>query len=172
MIGYLLFTVLFLSAGAQIGVFLSLVENKVKPSRAIIHSFIIYLLPLITVVAHVSAYKNKESLINEYIKVKDLDTVSSEQFRNKMSSLKFFVIIVYSAIIDLITPKDNILIAIEVSTAYEKNQRKVPVKEKVKQKEDIGIIGILFKYLKILLESMFEHVNKSKNKYESKNKYA
>ncbi|MEX3621876.1 hypothetical protein [Viridibacillus arvi] len=157
MIQYILFTVFFLFVGVQVGAFISLRESNVNVGRALSYSFVIYVLPLIIILAHLKMYKNRMEIVEEILEKKSITKEQKIMVRNEISSKKFLTIAFIWLIKDMLTPKDNIQIALEIAIKNEQRIKMKSTKDLIKIKETMGLVGIAIEFIVTIWNGMLIH---------------
>ncbi len=161
MTNYILFTLFFLTIGMQLGVFFTLRENDLTKGKAFIHSLVIYILPMLIIVAHIFVWVRRKELIEALLKEKNVEKERAEEFKNKMTSFKCLVYVLKSLIAELIIPFENIKTTIDVAINYERKLSREGEKARTKVKESIGLIGILKQFLKSVSNTFVHHAIES-----------
>lgn len=157
MLSFLILISLATIIGVQLGIIIILKQKGLPSRRSILFSFSIYLLPFLIITAHVELYKKRHLLFQTVEKKKDLDRKEVERITRQLDSKRFLFISIFMAMKDLFTPKDNLLLTMDIAQIYEEKFAKRKHKAVFVQH---GVIGIIKKATSNLKGDLVNHASK------------
>lgn len=152
--------------GVQIGLFLLLKQRSLPNIHAFLLSFSIYLIPILVVMAHYDLYRNRHEYVKSYLEKKRYAEKRKEDFMAMLDKKRFLLIVLFSMVKDLLTPKDNLLLIVYIADAYN-NKKTMNRRNRIKKQS--GSVGIMKKATKVLIGNFVSHASEQllKSKQQS-----
>lgn len=143
--------------GMQMGVVAVLKNKGIASNRAISYSFILYLMPFILFLAHYKLYRERYSLLEKSKKDLKLSEKQYAYLKKQINSRYFKFIVIGGGILDILTPKDNILILVKFAVEYDRKMVRKHIISKESLIDKIGMIGIFKKTFNSISDLMKDH---------------
>lgn len=149
MIKFLLILLIASLVGIQMGMYTVFIKNEIPRTRALIHSFSIYLMPILLIMAHITLYSERHAALE--LRKKELTQEQYKNLKRIIDSKKFLVMSLLMALKDLFTPKDNFILLIRVTIIYDKHFTK---RKRTKLIEREGIFGLIKKGASFIIRDL------------------
>lgn len=146
--------------GIQAGVYLLLKEKSITSGYAFLFSFIIYLIPILIITAHIDLYKNRHTAIKDLSKRLDFNQQKLDGILKIIDTKRFLVFSIIMMIKDLVTPKDNLILIIGVAEIY---NNKITSKTRNDIRRRRGTVGVIKKVTEILMGNFVTHATEQFN---------
>jgi hypothetical protein len=157
MLGFIIIIGIAAVVGVQMGVFVVLRDKGIGISRAVFYSFLIYFIPLILAIVYYDLYKERHSLLEEARKELNLNGKQYAYLKKRLDSVRFKFMVIKEGIVDMLTPKDNILVLTRFAVEYDRKYVTKRVVGKKSMFEKIGVIGVFKKAFSSVSDSMKDH---------------
>jgi hypothetical protein len=151
-----IFILIILSAalvGVQLGVYSVLKHKGITAGRAILYSFGIYAMPFLILQAHIYIYRKRYLLIQTLGKKQKMNAEQLASLGETLNSYTFLVLSVWSAIKDIFTLADNIIVFVEIMERHDKKRNTKSLLER------FGIFGLFSKSASVVRNGFVNHAS-------------
>lgn len=142
--------------GIQVGIYLSLKQRKIPLTRSLLFSFCIYILPIMIIAAHLELYRKRHLIMQSIARDKKMKKSQTERIIKELDTKKFIVLSIIMAINDLFTPKDNLILLLDIAEIYNKKVR-THMHKSILQR--FGALGIVKKATQIIRGDLVTHAS-------------
>ncbi|MCF3942231.1 hypothetical protein [Oceanobacillus alkalisoli] len=147
MVGFIAIIIIAGLIGVQFGIYYVFRQKDISGLRSLMYSFFLYILPVIILLAHIEMYKSRHELV-DYCKKQKINKSDLMSLEKIINTKRFVIFSFLFAVKDVITPKDNILLFIEIAKTHD-SKLSFKTKQLFRTR---GILGIVWQSLKALVE--------------------